>query len=112
MRISENPSFESYCCAYIGLRRDAIYRYDLNANGEWFDNGYGDHGPPNEQGPKDKGGRHALTSTEFVHFGSRPRDLRFELAAFCHERGLRVEGVVAELVHPTQGQSKYCSRQA
>ena len=113
MKVADNPSFEEYCRENMGLRRDAIYRYDSESKGVWFDNGYRDHDPTNgDAGLKDKGGKHALISTVFVHFGSEPMDLQFALMPLCDKRGLCTESVVSELFHRTQGQSKFCSREA
>jgi hypothetical protein len=113
LKVGSNPPFETYCRDHFGKRRDALYRYDAGWNGQWFDNGHGDH-PPSEigQAEKDKRGLHALVGTEYFHFGSRPRNLLFELMPFCEKRGLSVDSIVAELVHSTQGQSKYCSNDA
>lgn len=113
MKVAENPSFENYCIQYGGKRRDAIYRYDLSPNGEWFDNGYGDHDPlENKKSElRDKGGEHALIAAEFIHFGSEPRDLRLVLMPACDALGIDVETVVDCLMHWTQGHKKWCSRQ-
>lgn len=110
MKVADNPSFEKYCRENIGRRRDAIYRYNSNHRGTWFDNGYSDHAPTDAQ--KDQGGQHALVSTEFAHFGSQPRNLLLELMPICDVLGLRADTIVEELVHRTQGESKYCSPEA
>ena len=113
MRVAETPSFDEYCRANIGKRRDAIYRYGPNADGVWVDNGYGDHDPTKiDHGIRDKGGRHVLVATEFVHFGDKPRNLIFELMPFCDKRGLQAQDVAHELWHRNRGQSKYCSDDA
>jgi hypothetical protein len=61
---------------------------------------------------KDQGGQNALVSTEFVHFGLKPRNLLFELMPICDALALRADAIVGELVHRTQGESKYCSPEA
>jgi hypothetical protein len=113
MKIDDNPSFEVYCRINFLKRRDAIYRYDSGKDGQWYDNGYHDHSPSEAgQEAKDKRGLHALIGSNYVHFGVYPRNLRFDLMPLCEKRSLNVDTIVSELIHTTQGQSKYCSQDA
>jgi hypothetical protein len=113
MGVEDNPSFDGYCRAWAGKRRDAIYRFDGSHNGDWFDNGYSDHNPcEKDDGPRDKSGRNVLISSKFVHFGIKPRNLILELTPICESKGLDAADIVDKLWHRGIGQSKYCSPEA
>lgn len=109
MYVTDKLPFENYCRAWGGKRRDAFYRYDDDADGVWYDNGYSDHdSSKGDEERRDKGGRHVLVSTDFLHFGTKPRNLIFELMPICERKGLYADEIAHKLWHRGIGQSKYC----